>query len=284
MNIKLLLLMSFIYTVVFLCVVFGYIPSYIIPLPFFDKNHKEKMEITFFDVGQGDSIYIKTHSGERLLIDGGESSDVDYKISQKFIFPQCFFDYIILTHPHLDHYGGLLRVTQHCGFKYFTFNDVQCKSNACKYFSGISNKKSILIGDNISFNDVTIKVLWPDLKNTNIDYSNPNNLSVVLFIDYGEFEALLTGDAQKEVLESINVSEIAPFIQNGLDIYKVSHHGAVNGMSESLLQSLKPINCVISVGKDNPYNHPHKPVLTQLKKIGCNILRTDELGDISFLW
>lgn len=297
MTIKFLFILSIIYTAILLGVGFGFIPSYTIPLDqglvlgsnsrdemISNKDLKDKFEITFFDVGQGDSIYMRLPTGERLLVDGGGFSDVDYKIDKKFVFPNCHFNHIFLTHPHLDHYGGLKRITQHCDFDNFTFNDVQFNENEKKYFSGISTKNSILIGDNYSFKDVIIKVMWPDIKNTNVDYSNVNNLSVILFIDYGDYEALLTGDAEYEALEALNVSEIAPLIQNGLDIYKVSHHGAKNGHSETLIQSLKPLNCVISVGKNNKYGHPNSTVVSQLEKNGCTVYRTDESGDITFIW
>jgi len=293
MTIKLLFILSFLYLLILVAYVRGFIPNY--ASTYTDKESvlgdsskiidtKNKLELTFFDVGQGDSIYIKTPNDERLLIDGGASYDVDYKISKKFVYPFCYFDNIFLTHPHLDHYGGLKKVTQRCDFGNFTFNDIQCKSNSCKYFSGISTNNSILIGDKFSFKDVTIKVLWPDIKNNNVDYSNVNNLSVVMFLDYGDFEAILTGDAELEALNQIDLSEVTPLIQNGLDVFKISHHGAKNGLSFRLLEQLKPHNCVISVGKDNKYGHPNKEVLEYLSLIKCNVLRTDEIGDITFLW
>ena len=127
-------------------------------------------------------------------------------------------------------------------------------------------------------------MLWPDLKNTNVDYSNPNNLSTVMFIDYGDFEALLTGDAETEALSQIDISKILPYIDNGLDVYKAPHHGAKNGISLSLLQQLKPKFCPISVGAKNKYGHPSKEALDAFSSVGCTVLRTDKDGDISFIW
>jgi len=270
MTIRLLFILSIIYVLIFFLS---------LKLP-----PQSKLDITFFDIGQGDSIYIGLPTGERILIDGGASADIDYRINKKFMFPNCYFDYIFITHAHADHLGGLKRVTQHCNFKQLTFNDIGCDSKSCKYFLPISNKKSGFKGDIISINGVTLKVLWPDMESNNIDYSNINNTSIIVFLDYGDYEALFTGDAEKEVLDQLDISQILPDIQNGLDIYKVPHHGAENASSERLLQQLKPNNCIVSVGKNNKYGHPHKATLDTLNKVGCNILRTDELGDIQFMW
>ena len=140
------------------------------------------------------------------------------------------------------------------------------------------------MGDIFTYKDVTIKVLWPDLKNTNVDYSNINNLSIVLFVDYGDFEALLTGDAESEVLDQIDLTDVVPAIQNGLDVYKVPHHGASNGLSLKLLNQLKPKNCVISVGANNKYGHPSPKTIKALESILCKVYRTDEVGDVTFVW
>lgn len=270
MNTRILLILSLIYLLISLS-------SYFLP----EENN---LKITFFDVGQGDAIYIKMPTGERVLIDGGENNTGDYKINKEFIFPFCNLDLIFITHPHADHMGGLPKILQRCNFGALTFNDISCDSNTCAYFRGINNKKTVLIGDIYNFNNVTLKVLWPDLENTNVDYSNANNLSVVVFLDYGDFEALFTGDAEKEALSQIDVDSLLPYIQNGLDIYKISHHGAINGLYTPLLDILKPKECVISVGEGNSYGHPNADVLNYLESINCNISRTDQLGDITFIF
>lgn len=271
MSIKLVFILSIVYIV--LSVVIYY----------FDID-KSNLEITFFDVGQGDAVYIRLPNDTRILIDGGEDYTVSYKLDQKFIFPFCKIDYLIASHAHADHIGGFRKVFQSCIVKMFTFNDIVCESKLCNYFFNKFARNSLLKGDLLQIDDVSIKILWPDLKNDNVDYSNINNTSIVMFLDYGEFEALFTGDAEMEALSAVDIASILPYIDNGLDLYKVSHHGALNGLYKPLLAAIKPKNCIISVGKYNKYGHPDPLVLTYLNSIKCNILRTDELGDITFIF
>lgn len=271
MSIKLIFLLSLTYIVL----------SSILYYVDIKKSH---LEITFFDVGQGDSIYIRLPNNTRILIDGGEDYTVSYKLDQKFIFPFCKIDYLIASHAHADHIGGFKKIFQSCIVRMFTFNDIVCNSKLCNYFFNKFKRNSLLKGDLLQIDGVSLKVLWPDLKNDNINYSNINNTSIVIFLDYGEFEALFTGDAELEALGSIDITSILPYIENGLDLYKVSHHGALNGLYKPLLAAVTPKNCIISVGKINKYGHPDPLVLAYLESINCNILRTDELGDITFIF
>lgn len=271
MSVKLILVLSLTYIVLSVL------------LYYFDIK-KSNLEITFFDIGQGDAIYIRFPNNTRFLIDGGEDYTVSYKLDQKFIFPFCKIDYLIASHAHADHIGGFKKVFQNCIVSHFTFNDIVCSSKLCNYFFNKFAKNSLLKGDLLQIGEVTVKILWPDLKNANINYSNINNTSIVMFLDYGEFEALFTGDAELEALESLDILSILPYIENGLDLYKVSHHGALNGLYKPLLVSIEPKTCVISVGKYNKYGHPDPLVLDYLDSINCNIMRTDELGDITFIF
>ena len=103
-------------------------------------------------------------------------------------------------------------------------------------------------------------------------------------MDYGEFEMLLTGDAEIESLSKLDLSFLSSKIENGLDVYKASHHGAKNAHYLPLIQQLNPINCVISVGSNNTYGHPNSNVLADLTTYCKNLFRTDIDGDVTFIY
>jgi competence protein ComEC len=265
--------------VVFYCVVFG---SVLISV----KLAEGKLTVTVIDVGQGDAILIKTPHGKRILIDGGSDYRADKYLAKEIFFPFCYLDVVILTHNHADHSGGLARIVNQCAIGQYRNNDVSSGENPepeiREKFAGNSLLKTY-IGDEFTIDGVLFKTLWPPRENR-YDDKTLNDSSIALFIDSGSFEALFMGDlqvsAQKDSGFTQAVSSILPMINDGLDLYKVGHHGSVNATLWSVLQETKPINCVISVGEDNPFGHPSKQVVDGLIARGCNVLRTDVSGDI----
>lgn len=244
----------------------------------------KKSEIDIIDVGQGDSILISI-KGRKILIDGGENYTTSYFLSKKFPLQNCYLDFVILTHPHFDHFGGLERVMDQCRIGILTFNDIDVSSKAYDIFlqkSKEKNVKKLFYGDDFWIENVLIKILWPVKEKFQQSLDNVNNISVVVFLDAGDFEVLFLGDAEKEALEQISWDEILPLIQGKLDVLKVSHHGSKTGFFGDMKDLFSPEYCVISVGEGNRYSHPHKEALDFYEGWGCQILRTDFLGDIHF--
>ncbi len=107
---------------------------------------------------------------------------------------------------------------------------------------------------------------------------DPNEFSVVVFLTYGNFNALFTGDIGK------NISEVVAgnfqLQSNTIEYLKVPHHGSKNGLSSRLLDIVNPEVAVISAGKNNSYGHPHKEILKMLGEKDIRILRTDEMGNV----
>lgn len=255
----------------------------------FMKDSENVPIFTFIDVGQGDAILIE-YSNIAVLVDGGPDLSVNSFIDFPKFFPICNFDYIFVSHPHADHLYGFTKLLKRCSFKKFFFNNFLHKSKLVSDFQKqFGTSKSIIskvqAGDSISIGDMTFHILWPDLGYQNLISQNPNNESIVILIDYHEFEILLTGDAEVEILDIIlknNKNTFSKVIDGKLDILKVPHHGASNGLHKGLYYFLNPKYCVISVGEGNTYGHPNQDTLDFFVKRSCEVLRTDNNGNIVF--
>ena len=260
------------------------------------QNVNNNLSIKVLDVGQGDAILINSGNSGSMLIDGGDNWDVDWYLSKQFVFPRCNINALVVTHPHADHLYGINRILKRCKPNLVTFNDVYYSSKLSEVFleniQHLSSDKKITnfnfahlkSGDTFYFGKVKFIVLWPDetfLKNATY-LNNINDISTVLLLDAGKFEALFTGDLSGEIFSKIDKELYKKHIDGDLEILKVPHHGSADGRNIDFYRSLSPRYCVISVGLDNRYNHPDKTQIEELKQIGCSVLRTDEVGTIEF--
>lgn len=238
-------------------------------------NSDEILSVHFLDVGQGDSVYIELPNGEIMLIDAGEQEAAEHVT--EYIKERAVqrIDYLIGTHPHSDHIGGIPAVinTFEIGKMYMpkvshtskTFENVldAIEENAVDVYSA---KAGVVIYED----EVTkIHILAP----VSDKYEDLNNYSAVIKIQYGETSFLFTGDA-----EQLSEDEISEDVS--VDVLKVGHHGSKTSSSKEFLYRVMPETAVISVGADNSYGHPSAPVINRLNEIGAEVLRTDEYGDI----
>jgi len=250
------------------------------------------LEIAFFDVGQGDSILIATPNKKRVLIDGGEGFTSDRILSSYFPLNDCHLDILALTHAHADHIEGLNRILDHCKVDYIVFNPVEYDSRLYENWlskvleleiSGRSEVVGCVDGDEIKIDGVSFYCIWPTAEALEKGFSNINNASLTVFLDFGDFEAFLSGDAETEVLEIIkkrlNVGDFW-FIDYPLEVYKASHHGAENGLVKGLWSKLNPEVTVMSVGEENKFNHPSPEVINFLVGKKGLVKRTDMDGTI----
>ncbi|MFH1565853.1 MAG: MBL fold metallo-hydrolase [bacterium] len=227
---------------------------------------KEKfLEITVFDVGQGDSILIKTPNNKKVLIDGGPEESIVGKIPQNLPFFDCNVDIIISTHSHSDHLNGLNSVLKRCTSPLFIINDIGSVK--------VEPKATVQIiegfrGDKFFLDNVNFYILWPP---EGFQSQDLNNLSIVVLVEYAGFKALFTGDAESGVLLSVTEKDI--------DFLKVSHHGSYDEDLEKLLMTLKPEIMAISVGK-NSFGHPSSQVLGIADSADIEVFRTDVVGDV----
>lgn len=237
------------------------------------------LRVYFLNVGQGDASYIKTPTGEDILIDGGPDSNILNELGKVMDFGDHEINLVILSHPHADHLTGLLEVLDR--FKVDEVWETGVEYPSATYDSWrkeISAKqipdKIVQAGDEKQFGDVKFLVLYPlsPIQNQKID--NVNNASIVNRLNYKKFSVLYLGDAETEVQRKIAIQmKVATVLKTG-------HHGSRNGTVEEMLRVVRPAIAVISAGKGNKYGHPHAEALNLLKSYAIRIFRTDQNGTI----
>ena len=232
------------------------------------------MRVHFIDVGQADSTFIEFQNGQTMLIDAGESGGdvVSYIRSLKY----DKIDYVIATHPHDDHIGGMSYVLNQfkIGRMYMPNKEHTTKTFENMLNAIESNNVDLYTakaGKNVLKDEYTTVDIIAPVKDS---YSNLNNYSVVVKITYGKSSFLFTGDAEAEVEQSI--------IKSGVDadVLKVGHHGSETSSCQSFIKAVSPKVAVISCGKENQYGHPDYATLVTLKEAGAEIFRTDEVGTV----
>ena len=233
-----------------------------------------KLEVYFIDVGQADSALVLC-DGQSMLIDGGNTADSSrmYSVMKKHGISQL--DYVIGTHAHEDHIGGLAGALNYSSVKFAYCPVTSYDSKAFQNFRKAVEKYGVSItvpkdGDTFSLGSAECEIL---AVNTGGD---TNNSSIVLRIAYEDTSFLFTGDAEREVEQAILNRK--KDIQS--TVLKVGHHGSESSTSYLWLREVMPQYAVISVGKDNSYGHPTDEVLSRLRDAEVTTFRTDMQGDI----
>ncbi len=234
-----------------------------------------EFEVHYIDVGQGDSALILC-DGHAMLVDGGlpEQSSRIYSYLQSHGISHL--DYIVCSHPHQDHAGGLAGA-----LNYATAGIVYCSTSeydgsAFANFKKYLDKQNIAItvpapGDAFTLGSATAVILGP------LSHSDdPNKESIVFRIQYGETSFLFTGDAKRE--NEIEMIDAGCTLKS--TVLKVGHHGSETSTSYPFLYYVEPEYAVISVGENNPYGHPTEETLSRLRDADVTVYRTDENGTI----
>lgn len=231
--------------------------------------------VHYIDVGQGDSTLIEAKD-INVLIDAGErnSGVLEYLKEQGI----TKIDYVIATHPHSDHIGGMVDIINNFEIKNFlmpkavhttkTFeNMIEALENSVDTIVTIPN-----IGDTFGNGDLVFTVLSPEDK----EYDNLNNYSIALKLDAKDSVFIFTGDNEIQSEEEI----LNTNINIDADVLKLAHHGSSTSSSQVFLDSISPDYVIISCGKDNTYGHPHKEIMERINKMKSTIYRTDKDGTI----
>lgn len=247
------------------------------------KNKKDKdlscMKVHYIDVGQGDSILVQVNN-KNLLIDAGPRSAQNELISYLKSLNIKQLDYVIATHPHEDHIGGMGQVIKTFNIGKFYAPKVIHNTKTFEYMMNqLKNKKLKVnvikkgIGDEFNLgSDVSTKVFTP----TKDNYEDLNNYSPIIKISYKDTSFMFTGDAEKEA-ESEALQEKKDLKST---VLKLGHHGSSTSTTEEFFKAVSPEFAIISLGSDNKYGHPHKETLEILEKTKTKYYRTDEDGTI----
>lgn len=235
------------------------------------------LEVHFIDVGQADAIFIKK-GDEAMLIDAGNNKDgktlVDYIKKQNI----NDLKFVIGTHPHADHIGGMVNVIDAFEIGKIIMPDIIATTQTFEDVLDSISKKGLTmtkakVGEKYDLNGAVITVIAPG----GYGYSSLNDYSVVVKVQYGENSFLFTGDAEEK-------SEIEMLDENkeilSVDVLKLGHHGSITSTTKDFLDAVDPKYAVITVGKDNKYGHPDEEVLARLISKDIQIYRTDLDGNI----
>ena len=257
------------------------------------------LEVVTLDVGQGDAAIVRFPDNRTMLIDGGirrsyyderNQRQVDYDVGKRIIEPYLDFhgirelDRVVLTHPDIDHGGGLGYILQH--FKVASvlgISDAPLASQTHKRLHAIVKARDIpysfpSAGEIELTPTATLNLLHPiDAASTNLFDKDTNDDSLVMKITYGEVDILFTGDIGKAAESRL----IASAQDLRSEILKVPHHGSRTSSSVPFLDAVQPRYAIFSLGQRNRYQFPHADVVDRYQARGAVLLRTDEAGAIT---
>ena len=270
-------LIPFFFGILFLANLLAWITVY-------ELNQPQLLEVSFFDVGQGDSIFIETPSGCQVLIDGGPGSAVLEKLGAEMPFWDRTIDLIILTHPEHDHISGLIEVLKGYKVKNVLWTGIIRETAEYREWKECleDERAQIIIaeaGQEVKDGEVYLYILHPFESLEGQATKSVNNTSIIIRLVFGQNSFLFTGDAFKSVERKI--------VERGLainsNVLKVGHHGSKTSSAKEFIESVFPEVAVIQAGKNNPYGHPHQETLEVLEEYDITVLRTDIDGDIKIM-
>lgn len=287
-----------IYILIFFLIIFLGIFVYIK----YDQSN-QKFSVIFLNVGQGDSALIKFGNGEKMLVDCGIDQKVLQALGRNMPFYDRSIDYLLVTHPDSDHYGGCPSVLKRYKIKHVITNGEEKSGDPYwlaweKYVKNEGVTEQVINqSQELFISDSRLQFLSPD---KTLDLSGKpatgNNNSIVFTLTHFKEKFLFMGDAELPLedglIKKYCVTRLAedgesrqastPVICLALssDYIKIGHHGSDSSSGELFLEVVNPTKAIISVGK-NTFGHPSFRILKKLQRVGAEVLRTDRIGDIT---
>lgn len=242
--------------------------------------------VSFLDIGQGDSIYIRTPDDYFILIDGGPSVSVLEQLADVIPRYNRRIDLVVLTHPHADHVNGLVEVVKRfdvgsvmivgtpSGNTYYQEFLRLCDEWSIPLYYGQADR-DIKVGS-----DLYLDIVWPSHSIAGVEFENLNNASLAMRVITPEKVIMLSGDAEiEEELEIINSG-----FDLSADIFKSGHHGSRTANSDNFLDEINPDTVVIQSGTGNSFGHPHKEALENFLERAIQVRRNDLEGRVNFIF
>ena len=251
-------------------------------LAFFGNAKRPDFAVYFFDVGQGDSIFVESKDGAQILIDGGPPNRILPLLGGKMAYFGRFIDVVVLTHPHADHVSGLIEVLEKYRVGMVIESGVEYHTAEAKIFEDLVKEKNIkkIIIDrptNLPLSGgAVLKFIYPEKSFLGETLKNVHDSALVSELDLGGKKILFMADAEKKLEQKL----VAEGRVGDIDVLKTGHHGSKTSSNDFFLRAVKPEYAIISVGRQNRYGHPHPDVISRLASAGAQILRTDINGTI----
>ena len=243
---------------------------------YFYFGSQGRIYVHFIDVGQGEATLIQTHGGT-MLIDGGDNHMGETTVNYLLYNGVYFIDYLIATHPHADHIGGLIPVLDTFAVGTLIMPNREHTTLTFERFLDAIERNNIyvrepVVGAEIRKGGAVFTIVAPNSGG----YTALNDYSIVMHMVYRDISFLFTGDA-----EAVSEREILAVGHNiSADILQVGHHGSRTSTTYEFLREVSPLIAVISAGSGNAYGHPHASVINRLYEYGVIIYRTDHHGNV----
>jgi competence protein ComEC len=242
----------------------------------------QKLEIVFLDVGQGDATLVTTPNGRQILIDAGVKNNLGQTLSQYMSASDRSLDLIVMTHPDLDHVGGMVSLVDRYDIDLIMHSGLLAGAPVYAAIAERVNQKNIKTmtaeaGQVIQLDtDVHLEIYSPYSEYESLE---SNEFSIIARLVYKDTSVMLTGDAVK-----VNEYEVVETYRDRLksDILKVGHHGSQTSTSDVFVETVNPEYGVISAGCSNRFGHPHGNVLTTLFTNQVEVFDTCNDGDVIF--
>ena len=234
-----------------------------------------ELQVYFLDVGQADAILIRDNDSN-MLIDAGNNTDGEKLVSFFDNIGIDSFEYVVATHAHEDHIGGMDDIIENFEIDNFYMPDVVTTTKTFEEVLDALDNSNLTydtpeIGYTFNLGEAHFEVIY-----VGDDENNLNDTSIVLQMTFGNVKFLFMGDLQEDKESDLLDKNIKS------DVLKVGHHGSDTSTSEEFLKAVNPKYAVIEVGENNIYNHPSDATLNRLKEKDIDVYRTDLDGTILF--